>query len=149
MYFLILGRSDSKKKTYKKNHKKFRNRRPWYPGTTLKVNFHIIGLTKCTICRKKCSCFSLCFYYDHFSDRFKELFQVKSGLTTSLLFFLENAKNLVCLMRFAGGLALVHISGVPVPCDRHVVRPRKPGLQTILSPSRHRSYQSGLVSSSK
>ena len=46
--------------------------------------------------KKKCSCFSLCCYYDHFSDRLKELFQLKNGLTTSLLgfFFLENAKNL-------------------------------------------------------
>ena len=51
---------------------------------------------------------------------------MKNGLTTSLLFFLENAKNLgrsddakrrkkeVGLMRFAGGLALVRISGVSV-----------------------------------
>ena len=59
-----------------------------HPGMTLKVNFHIIGLTKGTICYKKCCCFSLCCYYDHFSDRLKELFQVKNGLTTSLLFFL-------------------------------------------------------------
>ena len=35
-------------------------------------------------------------YYDHYSDRLKELFQLKNGLTTSLLvfFFLKNAKNL-------------------------------------------------------
>ena len=51
---------------------------------------------------------------------------MKNGLTTSLLFFLENAKNLgrsddakrrkkeVGLMRFAGGLALARISGVSV-----------------------------------
>ena len=48
MHFLIIigsvGRIEKKKP--KKNHKKSRNRRPWYPGTTLKVNFHIIGLTK-------------------------------------------------------------------------------------------------------
>ena len=97
MHFLILGRSVGLKKIkIKKNHKKSRNRRPWYPGTTLKVNVHLIGLTKGTICCKKCSCFSLCCYYDHFSDRLKELFQVKNGLTTSLLFFFffENAKNL-------------------------------------------------------
>ena len=95
MQFLILGRSVGlKKKTLKKNHKKSRNRRPWYPGTTLKVNFHIIGLTKCTICCKKCSCFSLYSYYGHFSDRLKELFLVKNGLTMSLRFFFENAKNL-------------------------------------------------------
>ena len=39
-----------KKKNKKKTHKKSWNRRPCYPGTMLKVNFHIIGLTKCTIC---------------------------------------------------------------------------------------------------
>ena len=78
----------------KKNHKKSWNRRPWYPGTTLKVNFHIIGVTKCTICCKKCSCF-FDHFFDHFSDRLKELFQMINGLTTLLLFFfLENAKNL-------------------------------------------------------
>ena len=27
------------------------------------------------------------YYYDHFSDRLKELFQLKNGLTTSLLVF--------------------------------------------------------------
>ena len=84
MHFPILGRSVGLKK---KNHKKSRNRRPWYPWTTLKVNFHIIGVTKCTIYRKKCPCFFLCCYYDHFSDRLKELFQTINGLTTSLLFF--------------------------------------------------------------
>ena len=62
---------------------------PGTPGVTLKVNIHILGLTKCTIyCNKKkflfcflffsmlllCSCF-----------RLKELFQVKNSLTTSLL----------------------------------------------------------------
>ena len=52
MRFLILGRSVGlKKKNVKKNHKKSRNRRPWYPRTTLKVNVHISGLTKYTIFR--------------------------------------------------------------------------------------------------
>ena len=73
MRFLILGRSVGlKKKKTKRNHKKSRNRRPWYPRTTLKVNIHIFGLTKCTIyceeCSCFCSCFSLCYYYAHFSD---------------------------------------------------------------------------------
>ena len=67
-----VGRSNWKeKKKLKKNHKKSRNRRPWYPRTTLKVNIHIFGLTKCTIYCKKCSClcscFSLCCYYAHFA----------------------------------------------------------------------------------
>ena len=83
--FGLVGRIE--KKTLKnKNHKKSRNRRPWYPRMTLKVNNHIFGLTKHTINCKKCSCFSLCFYYAHFSD-YKNLFHVKNGLTTSLLFF--------------------------------------------------------------
>ena len=59
-----------KKQTNKKIHKKSQNRRPWYPRTTLNVNIHIFGLTKCTIYCKKCSCFcscfSLCCYYAHF-----------------------------------------------------------------------------------
>ena len=102
MQFLILGRSVGLKKNLKKDHKKSWNRRPWYPGTTLKVNFHIIGLTKCTICCKKCSCFSLCCYYDNFSDRLKELFLVKNGLTMSLLFFLKMPKIWVGWMMLNG-----------------------------------------------
>ena len=35
-----------KKIVKKKNHEESRNRRPWYPRMTLKVNIHIIGLTK-------------------------------------------------------------------------------------------------------
>ena len=72
MRFLILGRSVGlkKKNKQKKIHKKSQNRRPWYPRTTLNVNIHIFGLTKCTIYCKKCSCFcscfSLCCYYAHF-----------------------------------------------------------------------------------
>ena len=60
------------KKNLKKSHKKSRKSRPWYPRTTLKVNIHIFGLTKCTIycktCSCFCSCFSLCCYYAYFSD---------------------------------------------------------------------------------
>ena len=44
MRFQILGWSVGLKK--KKSHKKSRNRRPWYPRTTLKFNIHIFGLTK-------------------------------------------------------------------------------------------------------
>ena len=65
-----------KKKPKKQNHKKSRNRRPWYPRTTLKVNIHIFGLTKCTIYCKKCSClcscFSLCCYCAHFPLHFSD-----------------------------------------------------------------------------
>ena len=94
MHSLILGRSVGLKKNLKKNHKKSRNRRTWYPGTTLKVNFHITGLTKCTICCKKFSCFSPWCYYDHFSDGLKELFLVKNGLTYYVItfFFLKMTK---------------------------------------------------------
>ena len=66
---------------------------------TLKVNIYIFGLPKCTIYCKKMFLFLflffsmllLCSFF-----RLKELFQVKSGLTTSLIFFFlfENAKNL-------------------------------------------------------
>ena len=81
--FLILGQSVGlKKKKLKKNNKKSRNRRPWYPRMTLQANNrHIFGLTKCTIYCKKCTCFFslllLCSFF-----RLKELFQVKNGLTT-------------------------------------------------------------------
>ena len=57
-----VSRSDWKKKP-KKNHKKSRNMRPWYPKMTLKVNNHIFRLTKCTTYYKKCSCFVPVFPY--------------------------------------------------------------------------------------
>ena len=57
-----VGRME-KKRSKKKNHKKSRNRRPWYPRMKLKVNIHIFGLTKCTIYCKKCSCFVPVFLY--------------------------------------------------------------------------------------
>ena len=65
MRFLILGRlvGLKKKKKPKKNHKKSRNSRSWYPRMTLKVNIHIFGLPKCTIFCEKCSCFCSCFLY--------------------------------------------------------------------------------------
>ena len=87
-----VSRSDWKKKL-KKNHKKSRNRRPWYPRMTLKVNIHIFGLTKCAIYCKKMSLFLFLFFYMLLLCSFfrlKELFQVKNGLTTFshfLIFF--------------------------------------------------------------
>ena len=59
-----VGRSGWKKKILK-NHKKFRNRRPWYPRTALKVNNQIFGLSNCTINCKDCSCF--CSYFSQCS----------------------------------------------------------------------------------
>ena len=58
-----VGRSDWKKNPKKQNHQKSRNRRPWYPRTTLKVNIQIFGLTKHTIYCKKCLCLCSCFLY--------------------------------------------------------------------------------------
>ena len=101
MRFLILGRSVGlKKKKTKRNHKKSRNRRPWYPRTTLKVNIHIFGLTKYTIYCKKfscfCFCFSLCCYYKYSFFSLQQFFQLKNGLTTSsFLLFLKMAKSWV------------------------------------------------------
>ena len=74
----------------KKNHKKSRNMRPWYPRKALKVNTHIFGLTKCTIYCKKCSCFCSCFspffYYAIF--QIKRIISSEKWLsqTTSSLF---------------------------------------------------------------
>ena len=97
MRFLMLVGRIEKKKPKTKNHKKSRNRRPWYPRMALKVTIHIFGLTKCTICCKKVPVFVPVFLMLLLRSffRWKELFQVKNGLTTSLLFFFfENAKNL-------------------------------------------------------
>ena len=90
-----VGRSVGLKK---KNHKKSRNRRPWYPRMTLKVNIHIFGLTKCTIYCKKCSCFVPVFLY----AVTMLIFQIKRIISSEkwfnyvvpFFFFLENAKNL-------------------------------------------------------
>ena len=71
-----------KKNLKKKNHQKSRNRRPWYPRMTLKVNIYIFGLGKMHNIRYKMFLFFsmllLCSFF-----RLKELFQVKNGLTTS------------------------------------------------------------------
>ena len=78
------------KKNLKENHKKSRNSRPWYPRTTLKVNIHIFGLTKCTIYCKKMFMFLFLFFSMVLLSSFlrlKELLQVKNGVSTSLLFF--------------------------------------------------------------
>ena len=103
MRFLILGLSEGLKKNTlkkkKKNHQKSRNRRPWYPGMTLKVNIYIFGLGKMhKMLYKMFLFFSMLLLCSFF--RIKELFQVKNGLTTSLhrLFFVfvffENVTNL-------------------------------------------------------
>ena len=94
MRFLILGWSVGLKKKPKKNHKKSRNRRPWYPRMTLKVNIYIFGLTKCTICCLKLFLFSL-----HCPTL---IFQIKRIISSekwfnyvvTSFFFFENAKNL-------------------------------------------------------
>ena len=67
---------------------------PWYPRTTLKVNIHIFGLTKYAIYCKNVPVFvpvfSMLFLCSFF--RLKELFQIKNGLTKSLLFFFKTPK---------------------------------------------------------
>ena len=86
-----------KKKPKKKNHKKSPNRRPWYPGMTLKVNIYIFGLTKCTIFCKKCSCCFSCFSPHYFILIFKVKKIISSEkwfnyVVTSLFFFLKMTK---------------------------------------------------------
>ena len=77
-----------KTKNLKKNHKKCWNSRPWYPRTTLKVSIHIFGLTKLFMFLFLFfSMLLLCSFF-----RLKELFQVKNGVTMSLLFFLKMPK---------------------------------------------------------
>ena len=81
-YIGSVGRIEKKKA--KKNNKKSRNRRPWYPRMTLQANNSHIWINKMhnNYC-KKCTCFFslllLCSFF-----RLKELFQVKNGLTTSV-----------------------------------------------------------------
>ena len=74
-----------------------RNRRPWYPRTTLKVNIHIFGLTKCTIYCEECSCFVPVFLY----AVTMLIFQIKRIISSKkwfnyvvTFFFFENAKTL-------------------------------------------------------
>ena len=79
-------------KNLQRNHKKHWNGRPWYPRNTLKVNINIFGLknTQFLFLFLSFSMLLICSFF-----RLKELFQVKNGSTTTLLFFfLENAKNL-------------------------------------------------------
>ena len=90
-----VGRIEPKKKKLQKNlqrnHKKHWNGRPWYPRNTLKVNINIFGLknTQFLFLFLSFSMLLICSFF-----RLQELFQVKNGSTTTLLFFLENAKNL-------------------------------------------------------
>ena len=92
-----VGRIEPKKKkklqkNLQRNHKKHWNGRPWYPRNTLKVNINIFGLknTQFLFLFLSFSMLLICSFF-----RLKELFQVKNGSTTTLLFFfLENAKNL-------------------------------------------------------
>ena len=100
MRVLILGWSVGRieppqkklQKNLQRNHKKHWNGRPWYPRNTLKVNINIFGLknTQFLFLFLSFSMLLICSFF-----RLKELFQVKNGSTTTLLFFfLENAKNL-------------------------------------------------------
>ena len=87
-----MGRSVGLKKK-KKNHEKSRKRRLWSLWMTLKVHIYIFGLTKYIIYCRNVPVFLYAVTMVIF--RIKELFQVKNGLITSLLFFFfENAKKL-------------------------------------------------------
>ena len=78
-----VGRIEKKPK--KQNHKKSRNRRPWYPRMTLKINIHIFGLTKCTIYCKKCPCFCSCFLLQMLS-LYMFIFQIKRIISSEKWF---------------------------------------------------------------
>ena len=101
MRFVILGRSIGLKKPKKKKkitRSKYRNRRPWYPRTTtLKSTLTYLDQQNAHYNVKNVPVFvPVCLYMLLICSffRLKELFQVKNGLTTTLLFFLPNAKNL-------------------------------------------------------
>ena len=65
-----------------------------YPRTTLKVNIHIFGLTKCTIYCKKCSCFCSCFLYAVTMYIYQIKRIISSEKWLNYFFFFENTKNL-------------------------------------------------------
>ena len=74
---------------------KTRNRRPWYPRMTLKVNIYIFGLTKCTIYCKNCSFFVPVFLY----ALTMLIFQIKRIISSekwfnNVLIFFSFLKNL-------------------------------------------------------
>ena len=66
-----------KKKLKTKYHKKCRNRGPWYPRMTLKVNIYIFGLTKWTMWKVQTQA--------HFSNRFQSLI-VRVNVVLNALF---------------------------------------------------------------
>ena len=72
-------------KNLQRNHKKHWNGRPWYPRNTLKVDINIFGLKNTQFLHV----FVLVFFHavNMLIFRLKELFQVKNGSTTTLLFF--------------------------------------------------------------
>ena len=92
MRVLILGWSVGRieppqkklQKNLQRNHKKHWNGRPWYPRNTLKVNINIFGLknTQFLFLFLSFSMLLICSFF-----RLQELFQVKNGSTTTLLFF--------------------------------------------------------------
>ena len=82
-----------KQKNLKKNQKKSRNSRPWYPRTMLKVNIHIFGLTKCTIYCKNVPVFLYAVTMLIF--QIKRIISSEKCCNYIVTFFsFENAKNL-------------------------------------------------------
>ena len=106
MRSLILSRSVGlKKKPKKQNHKKCRNRRPWYPRTMLKVNVHIFGLTKYTIYCKNVYVFVPVFLYAVTTLIFqiKRIISSEKWFNYVVTFFLkmpnrEKKKGVACLL---------------------------------------------------
>ena len=136
MRFLILGQSVGLQK--KKNHTKSRNRRPWYPRMTLKVNIHIFGLTKCTIYCKNVLVFVPVFLYTvtMLISQIKRIISSENGLTTSLLFFLGKCQKSGSVGRrlpwVPGFYSRATRSFVSSAAGRH--RNRKPRMKSLWHP---------------
>ena len=102
MRLVILGRSIGLKKPKKKKitRSKYRNRMPWYPRTTtLKLTLTYLDQQNAHYNVKNVPVFvPVCLYMLLICSffRLKELFQVKNGLTTTLLFFCRMPKIWVC-----------------------------------------------------
>ena len=95
MRFLISGRSDGLKKEKKKNTKrthKSRNRRPWYPKTTVKINIHIFGSTNAQYTVKNVPVFLYAVTMLIFQIR--RIISNEKWFNYIVTLFFENAKNL-------------------------------------------------------
>ena len=120
MRFLIFGRSDGlKKKNTKKTHKS-RNRRPWYPRTTVKVNIHIFGLTNAEYTVKNVPVFLYAVTMLIFQIR--RIISNEKWFNYIVTLFFENAKNLGrsddAKRRKKRGWPNDIKASICIPCDR-------------------------------